>query len=249
MSCMADKLKLKAIKIGNLIVENETEIMWDHILEAFDFDVILEENQRLIRSQYFHDEDYVDNVINVLDTALRIDKKEACEMVEYILDNYTTVNKIQIEEVINDITQWEDYSIKSKTADENINSLIANINDSINKGEPVFALDRLHTLMHNYVKELCSRHDIAFEDKDKLDSIFKQYVKFISEYIDSQMTITILKSSISLFSQFNQVRNNYSFAHDNDVLNEAESKLIFKQIVNIKEFIDTTENEITIDSA
>ncbi|ATZ60074.1 hypothetical protein BK798_06405 [Methanobrevibacter smithii] len=169
-------------------------------------------------------------------------------MVEYILDNYTTVNKIQIDEVINDITQWEDYSIKSKTSDENINSLIANINDSINKGEPVFALDRLHTLMHNYVKELCSRHDIAFEDKDKVDSIFKQYVKFISEYIDSQMTISILKSSISLFSQFNQVRNNYSFAHDNDVLNEAESKLIFKQIVNIKEFIDTIENEITIDS-
>lgn len=169
-------------------------------------------------------------------------------MVEYILDNYTTVNKIQIDEVINDITQWEDYSIKSKTSDENINSLIANINDSINKGEPVFALDRLHTLMHNYVKELCSRHDIAFEDKDKVDPIFKQYVKFISEYIDSQMTISILKSSISLFSQFNQVRNNYSFAHDNDVLNEAESKLIFKQIVNIKEFIDTIENEITIDS-
>lgn len=211
---MVDKLKLKAIEIGNLIVENETEIMWDHILEAFDFDVILEENQRLIRSQYFHDEDYVDNVINVLDIALRIDKKEEGEMVEYILDNYTTVNKKQIDEVITDITQWEDYSIKSKTVDENINSLIANINDSINKGEPVFALDRLHTLMHNYVKELCSRHDIAFEDKDKLDSIFKQYVKFISEYIDSQMTISILKSSVSFFSQFNQVRNNYSFAHD-----------------------------------
>jgi hypothetical protein len=42
--CRVDKLKLKAIEIGNLIVENETEIMWDHILEAFDFDVILEEN-------------------------------------------------------------------------------------------------------------------------------------------------------------------------------------------------------------
>ena len=109
---MVDKLKLKAIEIGNLIVENETEIMWDHILEAFDFDVILEENQRLIRSQYFHDEDYVDNVINVVDTALRIDKKEAGEMIEYIFNNYTTVDKTQIEEVINDINQWEDYSIK-----------------------------------------------------------------------------------------------------------------------------------------
>lgn len=41
-------------------------------------------------------------------------------MVEYILDNYTTVNKIQIDEVINDITQWEDYSIKSKTSDETL---------------------------------------------------------------------------------------------------------------------------------
>lgn len=166
-------------------------------------------------------------------------------MIEYILNEYTTLDEIQINDVIEDLNPQGAYFIKAKNNNENINRLIDNINDSINKNDPFFPLDRLHTLMLIRIKEVCLKHNINFNEKDKLDNIFKSYVNFISKHIDSQMTLTILRSSISLLSQFNHVRNNYSFAHDNDVLNNAESKLIFKQIVNIKEFIDTIENEIS----
>ena len=49
---------------------------------------------------------------------------------------------------------------------------------------------------------------------------------------------------IFLFSQFSNIRNNYTYAHDNNVLSDAESKLIFKNIVNVKEFIDDLEETI-----
>ena len=58
------------------------------------------------------------------------------------------------------------------------------------------------------------------------------------------MTLSILKSSISLFSQYNNIRNNYTYAHDNKVLGNIESKLIFNNIVNIKNFIDELEELI-----
>ena len=92
-------------------------------------------------------------------------------------------------------------------------------------------------------KELCLKHDIEFNDNEALDTLFKKYVNYIDEYIESQMTKTILKSNISLFSQFNNIRNNYTWAHDNDVLNDIESKLIFKNIVNVKIFVEEIENK------
>ena len=98
--------------------------------------------------------------------------------------------------------------------------------------------------MTKYVKELCANHSIPFGENDRLDVIFKKYVNYIKEYIDSDMSLTILKSNISLFSQFNNIRNNFTYAHDNNVLSDVESKLIFKNIVNVKEFIDVLEEII-----
>ena len=79
--------------------------------------------------------------------------------------------------------------------------------------------------------------------KFKLDRTQK-YVNYIKDYLDSPMTLTILKSNISLFSQFNDVRNNYTYAHDNNVLGDIESKLIFKNLFNVKNFIDELEEVI-----
>ena len=136
------------------------------------------------------------------------------------------------------------YLNPDKTANEEIKALIADINDSINSGKPVFTLDRLHILMQKYLKDLCSKHKIYFKEDDRLDELFKKYVNHIKEHLDSQMTLSILKSSISLFSQYNNIRNNYTYAHDNKVLGNIESKLIFNNIVNIKNFIDELEELI-----
>lgn len=51
---MPDNKKLYAIKVADLIVNNETKktIEW-YILEAFGFKSLLDDNDRLIRSYYF----------------------------------------------------------------------------------------------------------------------------------------------------------------------------------------------------
>ena len=186
-------------------------------------DIVLE---KLTNPKIYRDEEIIQFILNKVNGIIMWDG------IEIKLKN----NKPNIVVVNESISiGWDDLELKD---------LIDNINDSIASGKPIFALDRLHTLMHKYIKELCLKHGINFKDDDRLDVLFKKYVNYIKDYLDSPMTLTILKSNISLFSQFNDVRNNYTYAHDNNVLGDIESKLIFKNLFNVKNFIDELEEVI-----
>ncbi len=142
---------------------------------------------------------------------------------------------------ITDIT-----ALQPNSTDKSFSILAISIQESIKKNEPDQALDRLHTFVTKYLRELCSRHSIAFNKDTALHSLMGSYVKFLqtNQYIDSGMTERILKSSISILEAFNDVRNNQSFAHDNNILNYSESVLIFNNISNTIRFIDSIEKKI-----
>lgn len=127
--------------------------------------------------------------------------------------------------------------------DKDINLLAKSIRESIEKNEPESALDRLHTYVIKYIKQLCEKHKIQISKEESLNAIFGKYVKYIvaSGKIESQMTEKILKYSINVIEGFNDVRNNKSFAHDNPILNYAESILIFNNITNSLKFIESIE--------
>ena len=137
-----------------------------------------------------------------------------------------------------------DYLIDGGKTEERIDNLINDINQSIIRGEPEFTLDRLHTLMVSYIKELCDNHGIDYEEKSKLNQLFRKYSNIINEDLESDLSKTILVQTGSIFDKFNEVRNNKSYAHDNDILNRAESLLIYRNIVNIYEFIKTIEKDV-----
>lgn len=135
-----------------------------------------------------------------------------------------------------------DISIEKK-----LDNLINDINESIKNGNPELTLDRLHTYLNYYFKDLCDKHEIKYDEKeDKLNQIFKKYEKNISKKIESELSKTILKQTVSIFDKYNYVRNNKSYAHDNNILNSAESLLIYNNIVNIYEFIKTIEKNVML---
>ncbi|MCH7827259.1 MAG: abortive infection family protein [Bacteroidetes bacterium] len=138
---------------------------------------------------------------------------------------------------------------------ENINALQPNnddrdflilsksIKDSIEENEPEVALDRLHTFVIKYVRELCNKHSISFSKGTPLHSLFGGYVKHLvkENKIESKMTELILNSSINVLESFNDIRNNKSLAHDNPILNYDESILIFNDVSNVIKFIESLE--------
>ncbi len=136
-------------------------------------------------------------------------------------------------------------SIKPNTNDESFEKLDTSIKNSINNNQPETGIDRLHTFVTRYIRELCSKHGISFEKDTPLHSLFGMYVKALnsSGLIESEMTSRILKSSISVLEAFNKVRNNQSFAHDNPILNYNESLLIFNDISNVIRFIEAIEKQ------
>ena len=138
-------------------------------------------------------------------------------------------------------------AIQANSDDRTFKILAESIRESIMKNEPEKALDRLHTFTIKYVRQLCDNHQITYDKETPLHSLFGGYVKEIVNkgFIESEMTQRILKSSISVLEAFNGVRNNQSFAHDNQILNYNESILIFNNVSNVIRFLETIEKPKT----
>lgn len=136
-------------------------------------------------------------------------------------------------------------AIKPITNDKDFALLAKSIKAYIEKNEPEVGLDRLHTFTVRYIRELCNKHNINFEKNSPLHSLFASYVKHLKhiKLYESEMTERILKSSISILEAFNNVRNERSFAHDNAILNYAESLLIFRGVSNVIHFIESIEKQ------
>lgn len=125
-------------------------------------------------------------------------------------------------------------------------ALAKSVRDSIENNEPENGLDRLHTFVVKYVRALCLKHGIEVDRNKALHSMFGEYVKHLKteKKLSSKMSETILKSSISLLDAFNDVRNNRSFAHDNEILSYSEGLLIFNNITAVIRFIESIETSL-----
>jgi hypothetical protein len=150
-------------------------------------------------------------------------------------------NRLKKESIVEHID-----AIQPNSDDKDFVLLTKSIKGSIEKNEPEAALDRLHTFVVKYVRQLCVNHGVSNEKDEALNSLFGKYIKYLStnNLLDSVMAEKILKYSINIIEAFNDIRNNKSFAHDNPILNYNESILIFNSISNTIKFIETVENKI-----
>lgn len=138
-------------------------------------------------------------------------------------------------------------AIAPNTPERGFATLAKSVREAIEKDEPESGLDRLHTFVVKYIRVLCQKHGITTEKDKPLHSLVGEYVKRLKKagYIESEMSERILKSSISTLEAFNRVRNEQSFAHDNQVLKYDESLLIFNHITSLVRFIEAVERRIS----
>lgn len=143
----------------------------------------------------------------------------------------------------NSVTPVDDALDKFK-ADETLEELIAAIHRDIRAEKHAASLDRLHTYCMKKFAHLLDKRGIACDRHDPLHSRVGKYTKALEQdYALHEVSKRIIKSSISVFEQFNDVRNNVSFAHDNPLLDKAEARFIFDSIISILRFIQTIEED------
>ena len=131
---------------------------------------------------------------------------------------------------------------------ESFDILSRDIRDALNKGEPTLVLDRLHTYSVRYLREICKTHGIPITDNKgdgiPLHSLAGSLSKYYrdNKVFQSDFAEQAMKMSISTFEKYNHVRNQQSYAHDNEVLNNAEAMYVVSVVTATLTLLHEVEN-------
>lgn len=126
--------------------------------------------------------------------------------------------------------------------DETLDELIRAINRDISANKPAAALDRLHLYCMKKFSHLLDERGIPWNKDEPLHSRVGKYVKALEQERDlRKISVRILKTAIGIFDDLNDVRNNRSFAHDNDLVDQAEARFIFDAISAILRFVKSAD--------
>lgn len=130
-------------------------------------------------------------------------------------------------------------TLKNLQVEENFQLLKNDIERTLNSNQPQLALDRTHTLLVTYLRDLCETNGISYTQKEPLDNLFSKYINYYNQTnpFESSMTLKIMKLPAQALEKFNNVRNKESFAHSNNVINYDESKLIIDFVFLVLKFI------------
>lgn len=127
---------------------------------------------------------------------------------------------------------------------ETLAELVQAIRRDADAGKPGAALDRLHTYCMKKFAFLLARRGIPPDTSKPLHSRVGEYVKVLEAERDLRpITKQILKNCIGIFQSYNDVRNNASFAHDNDIVSADEAKFIFETVMSMLRFVRAIEAE------
>lgn len=121
--------------------------------------------------------------------------------------------------------------------------LYADITQALSRNEPSLVLDRLHTFSVKLIRGLCDEKGINTLDNKGHQQPLHSLVGMLAKHyqkngtFESEFSEQAMKMSISLFDKYNGIRNDQSFAHDNEILNNAEAMFAVKIMTATVSFI------------
>lgn len=142
-------------------------------------------------------------------------------------------------------TNFNTSILESLKTEKDFQLLKNDIQRTLDNNEPQLALDRTHTLLVTYFRKLCTKHGIVYNEKETVDNLFSKYINHFNklEYFESDMSIKILRLPSQALEKYNNVRNNKSFAHSNNILKYSESNLIIEFVFLVLKFVVNLEEQ------
>ena len=133
-------------------------------------------------------------------------------------------------------------AIERFAQNETLDELVAPIQRDIGANKPQAVLDRLHTYCMKKFAHLTEARGGICEKEEPLHSRAGKYIKALkAEKRLQPISTRIMKSSISIFEEFNNIRNNRSLAHDNEPIEMQEARFIFDAISCVLRFVRSIE--------
>lgn len=128
-----------------------------------------------------------------------------------------------------------------RNASETVELAISDAKQLLNSSGPASAVDRIHTALHAYLKEVCNQANISYDGSDTLARLLKHLRKhpaLKSELSSSDKLEYVLSALGTILDRLNNVRNNRSLAHPNELLDEADAKLAINSALTILRYLD-----------
>lgn len=143
--------------------------------------------------------------------------------------------------------QIDTSGIEAFEPNETLEELVASIRRDLDAKKPQTALDRLHTYCMMRFAALIHKHGGPECGKDDpLHSRVGKYVRLLQQHQNlTPLSERIVKSSISVFQEMNPIRNDQSFAHDNETLvTMDEARFIFDSITAFLRFSKSVDGRL-----
>ena len=120
---------------------------------------------------------------------------------------------------------------------------ISDAESLIVSGGATSAVDRLHTVLHGYLREVCARSGIAYNRDDTMTVLFKsilaQHAAFSEPRPRSHDTDNVLRALSSIMDSLGPIRNSARVAHPNsELLGRPEAELVVNVTRTILHYLD-----------
>jgi hypothetical protein len=136
-------------------------------------------------------------------------------------------------------------SLEPNREDENFDRLASQVRSAIENGTPELGLDRLHTFALKYIRVVWGRHFSKEPSRiATANMLLGEYANDLRQkgIIQSRMASEILKSSARVLDAFNDLRNNHTFAHDNEeIIKKHEAYFVYQSVAASIRFIESLE--------
>jgi hypothetical protein len=133
--------------------------------------------------------------------------------------------------------------------EETLKMLLEDIKNALARNNPMLVLDRLHTFSVKFLRQISKENNLKIVNEKGITYPLHNLISNLINYykqnsvLQSEFVLIAMRYSIFIFEKFNDIRNNKSFAHDNEILNIIESEYVVRIMANLLEFIDKVENQ------
>ncbi len=129
----------------------------------------------------------------------------------------------------------------AQNSSESVRLALADADKSVQEGEPLKAVDRLHTALHGYLKSVCSDAGIELKDRASLTDAFKalrsDHRAFkVAEH--EKEVKRVIQGMATIVDSLNTLRNRATVAHPNEqLLEKSEAMLAVNAMRTLLEYV------------
>jgi hypothetical protein len=200
---------------------------------AMEYDVTyIEDHARLLRGLQFGDDDYGSSILQILnymwdyhEDALKIlmsHKKLERKLKNDAPDLYSAIH----DDVAHISVEHENL-----TASEVVRRALSDAKELIRSAGAVSAVDRVHTALHGYLRDICDEESLAYPKGASVQQLYKvirnEHAAFSAAGPHEEEIKRISNSMATALDAVNTLRNQASVAHPNeDLLDDVDATLV-----------------------